>query len=554
MSERRAELSELVKASQQPQSEAPSSVGPPAAAPPSVSVSHDTAAPARPGLAHPAAALPHVVSTFGDAETASPVPGSSAAAVAAADAPAATRRRPPPVSAPPPTFVYYEYTVTVGKKPSGAQYFLDDTQQVEDALKALALASAARPLMGGSLLPHHQQPQQHGAAAAETPGLFRAATIGGATGGPLPHQRTSVGDGSGAPHPFRGSATSANLPQVAMHQAYSNRASGRTGGGSTTAAAFAGPAAVLLGQSMPGGARSLAAAADGTDRAKQVAGPPTLRFASFVTLPMLASSPSGALAGGAGPGTPQFTFHTNVAPDSSSSAGPGAPGPSAAPSLPAAAPAAAAVGGIGGFPAFVLPGGGAALGAYSSSMAQLPSHATHSLLRGRGSFPAQQPLGGSSSSSAATRTAPGVRAGVAGAMAGLFASTSQLHSLGLAQSSLRLASVAETAPGGGGAARASGSGGRFIVEGPEGEVIVGDDDEESDADARDTDSGVQHGGSGAWGATATGDDGGSSPLRAAVPRAPGGAAPSQWSPPSDYTLLPRGVDASQGDDDEPVDF
>jgi hypothetical protein len=100
-------------------------------------------------------AAPRIVSKFGAMATpiASPIPGGSVANVrttdsgpdAAVDAtvpsPQAQSTIGPSGQSGAPSFVYYEYTVTVGKKPSAAQYFLDDTQQVEDALKALALAS-----------------------------------------------------------------------------------------------------------------------------------------------------------------------------------------------------------------------------------------------------------------------------------------------------------------------------------------------------------------------------------------------------------------------------
>jgi trehalose-phosphatase len=44
-------------------------------------------------------------------------------------------------SLPPQSLTYYEYTVTVGKKPSKAAYFLDDTAQTEEVLKGLARAT-----------------------------------------------------------------------------------------------------------------------------------------------------------------------------------------------------------------------------------------------------------------------------------------------------------------------------------------------------------------------------------------------------------------------------
>ena len=68
-------------------------------------------------------------------------PAASAAAPAAASSAAAVLALPP--------FVYFEYTVTVGKKPSAAQYYLDDTQQTEDTLRSLARA-ALRPRTGGA--------------------------------------------------------------------------------------------------------------------------------------------------------------------------------------------------------------------------------------------------------------------------------------------------------------------------------------------------------------------------------------------------------------------
>ena len=62
---------------------------------------------------------------------------------------------------------YYEYTVTVGKKPSGAQYFLDDTQSVEDLMKSLQRASLLKPkgLAGSTTVPGQPQQQQTLAAS-----------------------------------------------------------------------------------------------------------------------------------------------------------------------------------------------------------------------------------------------------------------------------------------------------------------------------------------------------------------------------------------------------
>jgi len=98
-------------------------------------------------------------------------------------------------------------------------------------------------------------------------------------------------------------------------------------------------------------------------------------------------------------------------------------------------------------PTWVLPGGGAMLGAYNSmSMVHLSSHNTHanrSSLHGLGGT--VRP-GSGGASSGVTHTAQ-VRAGLSGAMANLFASTSQLQSLGAAQSgsTRRLEAVAEVA-------------------------------------------------------------------------------------------------------------
>jgi trehalose-phosphatase len=48
------------------------------------------------------------------------------------------------------SLTYYEYTVTVGKKPSAAAYFLDDTLQTEDVLKKLARVTMTATTGGAS--------------------------------------------------------------------------------------------------------------------------------------------------------------------------------------------------------------------------------------------------------------------------------------------------------------------------------------------------------------------------------------------------------------------
>ena len=65
---------------------------------------------------------------------------------------------------------YYEYTVTVGKKPSGAQYFLDDTQSVEDLMKSLQRASLLKTKgqLGGSIIAPGQPQQQQTLAASRS--------------------------------------------------------------------------------------------------------------------------------------------------------------------------------------------------------------------------------------------------------------------------------------------------------------------------------------------------------------------------------------------------
>jgi len=226
----------------------------------------------------------------GVSDTSSPVPGSSAVVggigAASIDPGALTRASlrtfaTGAAAAPAlPTFVYYEYTVTVGKKPSGAQYFLDDTQQVEDALKSLASGV------------HHREDKTPRAP----PSWGRVANREH-----FPDQQITTGANAA----LRGAATFVNLPHVAaMNQAHSLR---------SAAPLIPETSAVVraLGQSVPAGMHALHQRQRGAGQST-ASGPPTLRFASFVTLPMLLPTPTNL--GVCTTGAPQFTFQTDARP------------------------------------------------------------------------------------------------------------------------------------------------------------------------------------------------------------------------------------------------
>jgi trehalose 6-phosphate synthase/phosphatase len=114
---------------------------------------------------------------------------------------------------------YYEYTVTVGRKPSNAQYYLDDTQGCEDALRSIArvAAKSSRPppaSTGGTFGSSVPVLASKGEEAAPSPtvagllaaggrglgGLFPAPLRGASRlgAGSLPANLHSVGEGEEA--------------------------------------------------------------------------------------------------------------------------------------------------------------------------------------------------------------------------------------------------------------------------------------------------------------------------------------------------------------------
>ncbi len=92
-----------------------------------------------------------------------------------------SRRGPPTPSAPPHPHALapvslLRYTVTVGKKPSKAAYFLDDTQQTEDVLKGLARATLrARTAASDAPAAAAAEPTRAAAAAAAAAAAVPAA-------------------------------------------------------------------------------------------------------------------------------------------------------------------------------------------------------------------------------------------------------------------------------------------------------------------------------------------------------------------------------------------
>ena len=100
-----------------------------------------------------------------------------------------------PIAATPLT--YYEYTVTVGKKPSSAQYFLDDTQSVEDLMKSLQRASLLKAKVVGGLtgVPGQQQQQQQQASNTSRAAFKHANSVPLLTRAPIPPVQSTLAPG-----------------------------------------------------------------------------------------------------------------------------------------------------------------------------------------------------------------------------------------------------------------------------------------------------------------------------------------------------------------------
>lgn len=190
---------------------------------PSTGTAASSAAPGSQNVPPPTAHQPQQPAS---SVTSTPLPGQSNVSMA-------TNANTTPAGAIPSAqpLTYYEYTVTVGKKPSSAQYFLDDTQQTEDLLKSLARASLSSRTKASA-----------GAAGGVPAALNLGAAAGGAVGGlqgVAPMITTSAAPGGGA--------ASARLTQMALVQSYQSRVRAAGGGAAAdVATALASPPGAVL--------------------------------------------------------------------------------------------------------------------------------------------------------------------------------------------------------------------------------------------------------------------------------------------------------------------